>query len=77
MEKNIFYSVVTDHLSLVYIIIINPDILNHDDNIYLIYRNNKLSIIDKDELREMFNFGTFMKLKNQEIPGIDKPKKRS
>ena len=77
LGNNVFYSVVTDRLNLVYIIIINPDALNRDDNVYLIYQDNKLSIIDIEDLRELFKNGLLMKLKRQDIPGIDIAKKRS
>ena len=51
--------------------------MNHDDNVYLIYQDNKLSVIDIEDLRELFKYGLLMKLKRQDIPGIDIPKKRS
>ena len=76
LDNNIFYTVASDYIHLIYVIIINPDISELNDNLYLIYKNNKLSIIDLDDLRELFESKRFIKISKKEIPEIN-TKKRS
>ena len=77
LKNNIFYSVVSDYYNLIYVIIINPDISISNDNLYLIYKDNKLSIIDVEELRQMFKTKKLIKISKKEILGIEPSKKRS
>ena len=76
LEKNVFYAIVSNYISLVYIIILNPDLNKTSDTVYLIYQNGKLSFIELNELRYLFENKSLFKFGSREIPGIDSIEKR-
>ena len=75
LENNLSYCVVTNYSDLVYVFTINSKNYNNGDNLYLIYKDNKLSFISKETLIYMFEHQLLVYLTNKEIPGLkDKDK---
>ena len=76
LENNISYCIVTNYFDLVYIFTINNKNYNNSDNLYLIYKDNKLSFIDKDTLIYMFEHCLLAYLNKKEIPGLQNNNKK-
>ena len=70
LELNVFYTTLTSFKDIVFIIVLNTISYQNLDNVYLIYENNNLSFISKEELENRINNNELDYLSNKEIPGI-------
>ncbi|MBQ8892444.1 MAG: hypothetical protein IJ068_06260 [Bacilli bacterium] len=75
LELNVFYTTLTSFSDVVFVIALNQVSYQNLDNIYLIYENNNLSIIKKEELESKIQNNEFSYLTSKEIPGINRKRK--
>ena len=72
LEMNVFYTTLTNDLDIIFVIALNKVSYQNLDNTYIIYENNNLSIINKDDLENKIRSGELKYLTSKEIPGINK-----
>ena len=75
LDVNVFYTTLTNLTNIIFVIVVNDKSYQNSDNVYIIYNENELSFIKKEELQKKIDDGKFRYLTNKKIPGITEKSK--